>query len=254
MTTKPKAQKYRIRRIPSTANPNAAATPSSDPSPETAAARQTEAGAVNKTVTDKGQTDINAIRQEGLTGRQLRMARRVAQKNGLSVTSDFDAVRQLRERGIDPFQRANVLDLVAPDDKKTDATAPQMKAATAKIPADQARIQLPQTVAQKSALPSTKVGQAEDPSDRRGREIREIQKDIARRRRRNLIALIGRLTIFVFLPTFMAGYYFYSIATPMYGTKSEFVIQQAEATGGGGFGSLFSGCLLYTSPSPRDRG
>ena len=246
MTTKPKAQKYRIRRIPSTANPNTAAKPSSNPSLETAAARQTEADAMNTPLSDKGQTDIDSIRQEGLTGRQLRMARRVAQKNGLSVTSDFDAVRQLRERDIDPFQRANVLDLVAPDDKKTDAAATQMKAKTGKNPDDQARIQLPQAVGQKSALPSTQVGQPENPADRRGREIREIQRDIARRRRRNLIALFARLTIFVFLPTFIAGHYFYNIATPMYGTKSEFVIQQAEAAGGGGFGSLFSGTGLAT--------
>jgi capsular polysaccharide transport system permease protein len=58
--------------------------------------------------------DIDAIRHEGLTGRQLRMARPVAQKNGMSVTSDFDAMRQLRLAGVDPFQRSTVLKLVAP--------------------------------------------------------------------------------------------------------------------------------------------
>ena len=46
---------------------------------------------------------IAEIRREGLTGRQLRMARRLAQKQGLTPSSDFDAVRQLREMGIDPF-------------------------------------------------------------------------------------------------------------------------------------------------------
>ena len=40
--------------------------------------------------------ELDAIRREGLTGRQLRMARRVAQKHGLAPTSDFDAVRLLR--------------------------------------------------------------------------------------------------------------------------------------------------------------
>ena len=43
--------------------------------------------------------DIDSIRREGLTGRQLRMARRVAQKHGLPATSDFDAVRLLRNAG-----------------------------------------------------------------------------------------------------------------------------------------------------------
>ena len=42
--------------------------------------------------------DIEAIRHEGLTGRQLRMARRLAQKHGLPATSDFDAVRLLAQR------------------------------------------------------------------------------------------------------------------------------------------------------------
>ena len=58
---------------------------------------------------------MDAIRAEGLTGRQLRMARRVANKHGLHPTSDFDAVRLLRARGIDPFQRTNMLELVQAD-------------------------------------------------------------------------------------------------------------------------------------------
>ena len=66
---------------------------------------------------------IDAIRKEGLTGRQLRMARRVAQKNGLAVTSDFDAVKQLRDRGVDPFQRANILELVVPEDTASAVSA-----------------------------------------------------------------------------------------------------------------------------------
>ena len=56
--------------------------------------------------------DIDAIRHEGLTGRQLRMARRLAQKHELPATSDFDAVRLLRKAGIDPFQRSALLELV----------------------------------------------------------------------------------------------------------------------------------------------
>lgn len=203
-------------------------------------------GDVDSPATVAGETDIDAIRQEGLTGRQLRMARRVAQKNGLAVTSDFDAVRQLRQKGIDPFQRGNVLELVTPNDKQTKTAANQMQIATAKVPAEQAKVQLPQTTTRKPNLPSTQLGAPDNRAERRASEIRRIQKDIARRRRRNLLALFGRLAMFVILPTVAAGYYFFAIATPMYGTKSEFIIQQAESQGGGGLGSLFAGSGLAT--------
>ena len=254
MTTKPKAQKFRIRRSSSTAS----AAPASDPTPQQAAPQQAYtqtaatampkgvSGDVDSPATVAGETDIDAIRQEGLTGRQLRMARRVAQKNGLAVTSDFDAVRQLRQKGIDPFQRGNVLELVTPNDKQTKTAANQMQIATAKVPAEQAKVQLPQTTTRKPNLPSTQLGAPDNPAERRASEIRRIQKDIARRRRRNLLALFGRLAMFVILPTVAAGYYFFAIATPMYGTKSEFVIQQAESQGGGGLGSLFAGSGLAT--------
>ena len=266
MTTKPKAQKFRIRRPageapPAPAAPSAAeaqqpkpavirpaqsaATPQAAAPAQPAPAAQPVAGQVDSARTVSAETDIDAIRQEGLTGRQLRMARRVAQKTGLAVTSDFDAVRQLRQRGIDPFQRGNVLELVTPNDGQTQAAAGQMQAATARIPAEQAnKVQLPQTVQRQQTLPSTQVGAPDNPAERRASEIRRIQQDIARRRRRNMASLFGRLAMFVILPTIAAGYYFFVMATPMYGTKSEFVIQQAEASGGGGLGSLFQGTGL----------
>lgn len=250
MTTKPKAQKFRIRRNTSAGNP---ATDAPDPTqtdaaPQSGASVRPQAGmsgSVDAPTTVSAETDLDAIRQEGLTGRQLRMARRVAQKNGLAVTSDFDAVRQLRARGIDPFQRANVLELVTPNDAQTKAAANQMQIATAKVPADQARVQLPQTVNRNPQLPSTDTN-PDNPAERRASEIRRMQMDIARRRRRNMLSLFGRIAMFVLLPTIAAGYYFYNIATPMYGTKSEFVIQQAESGGGGALGGLFSGTGLAT--------
>jgi len=261
MTTKPKAQKFRIRRGPSGADPAPTApSPEAAPQPQPSVVRpaaaqpahpapqpQPVAGQVDSASTVSAETDIDAIRQEGLTGRQLRMARRVAQKTGLAVTSDFDAVRQLRQRGIDPFQRGNVLELVAPNEGQTQAAANQMQVATAKVPAEQAnKVQLPQTVQRQQTMPSTQVGAAENPAERRASEIRRIQQDIARRRRRNMASLFGRLAMFVILPTIAAGYYFFIMATPMYGTKSEFVIQQAESQGGGGLGGLFSGTGLAT--------
>ncbi|MEW9919575.1 capsule biosynthesis protein [Marimonas sp. MJW-29] len=197
------------------------------PSAPKATAREGEVASASEVA---GETDIDAIRREGLTGRQLRLARRVAQKHGLAPTSDFDAISLLRKQGIDPFQRSNMLELVVPsnDGKKGEVGAE---------PAPAGRVQLPQTVpAGGVKLPATEMS----PTERRQREISEIQRDISRRRRRKLGLLLTRLAFFVMLPTFIAGFYFYKIATPMYATTSQFLIIQSE---GGGGASPFGGIL-----------
>lgn len=181
------------------------------------------------------EAEIDAIRREGLTGRQLRLARRVAQKHGLPATSDHDAVRLLRQAGIDPFQRTNMLELVA--------SGPDARAVT--VPQTGDGVALPQT---------TRVARPAPPEQRaevnHAEEIRKIQRDIARRRRRRSALLALRLFFFVTLPTIIAGWYYFTQATPMYATKSEFVIQQSQnptAGGGGGLGGLLQGSPLATS-------
>ncbi|MEO0917494.1 MAG: capsule biosynthesis protein, partial [Pseudomonadota bacterium] len=130
---KPKAPKFRIRRAPTRpASDGESPFPSSQPGEGSvaAAAQPDETPMVLNQPVDDGfgdrafpgstkadadaeaATTIAEIRREGLTGRQLRMARRLAQKQGLSPSSDFDAVRLLREQGIDPFDRANMIELV----------------------------------------------------------------------------------------------------------------------------------------------
>ena len=257
MTTKPKAKKFRIRRSESLdapaaggAQPNAApsAAPTRPPvqvvkkgmhpagaaqtAPDNSAAAPAPQAAPEQPTPQGAEAEIDAIKREGLTGRQLRMARRMAQKNELPATSDYDAVRVLRNAGIDPFQRTNMLDLM-PTSKGEKAPAG-------------GRVQLPQTMpVGKSNLPSTETM---SPSEMRALEIGEIQKDIARRRRKRMLLLLARLSAFVFLPTLFAGWYFYSVATPMYSTKSEFLILQADAAGGsGGIGGLLSGTQFATN-------
>jgi len=184
---------------------------------------------------------LDDIRREGLTGRQLRMARRVAQKHGLAPTSDFDAVRLLRAKGIDPFQRTTMLELVVPQNGNGGEGGGDDNLPATTGGADR---NLPQTVKQgDNTLPSTELS----PADRRAREVMEIQHDIARRRRRKLLLLFTRLAAFVFLPTMLAGHYFYNIATPMYSTKSEFLILQADSQGGSGMGGLLSGTQFATN-------
>ena len=247
MTTKPKARKFRIKRTaPSLGTSQAAAAraedaaetpapraqPQAQSQPQAATPQQGEVASAGQV---QSENTIDAIRQEGLTGRQLRMARRVAQKHGLAPTSDFDAVRLLRAKGIDPFQRSNMLELVVPQAgaEPHEGGAPD---AFANLPATtggagSGRAQLPQTINPKQQqLPSTELS----PAERRNQEIQNIQRDIMRRRRKKMGLLMVRLAFFVILPTFLAGYYFYSIATPMYATKSEFLIIQNEGSGGAG--------------------
>ncbi len=235
MTTKPKARKFRIKRNTpvsgaSEAAPKDTGAPAEKAAPAPEAPKQTEAqtptgqsGQVSSAREMNTSQDIDEIRKEGLTGRQLRMARRMAQKHGLAPVSDFDAVRLLRARGIDPFQRVNILEVVANGGQ-------QEAAGDAK-----SRVQLPQTVpSDRQTLPSSDVS----PTEQRAAEIMGIQRDIAKRRRRKLLLLLSRLSAFVFLPTLIAGYYYYAVATPMYATKSEFLILTADGGGGGAGGGL----------------
>ena len=152
------------------------------------------------------------------------MARRVAEKHGLAPTSDHDAVRLLRARGIDPFQRTTMLQLVMPAE-----TAPELSG-------DALQAEL-------TNLPSTEVA---SPAERRAAEITRIQQDIAIRRRRKSLMLLARLAAFVALPTLLTGLYFYAVATPMYSTQAEFLILKNDG-GSAGMGSLLSGTQFATN-------
>ena len=175
--------------------------------------------------------EIDAIRREGLTGRQLRVARRLAQKHNLQASSDFDAVRLLRRAGIDPFGHSAVLELVQSDGDKAEPS----RALTL------TRDKLPQT-ARATPLPSTDLRVEEGHIA----EVRRIQADIVARRRRRLALMWGKLALFVFIPTLVAGWYYFAVATPMYSTSAKFVIQQATAASQ--ITSLFSGTTFATGP------
>ncbi|WP_312530336.1 capsule biosynthesis protein [Paracoccus sp. (in: a-proteobacteria)] len=189
---------------------------------------------------------IAAVRGENLTGRQLRMARRIAGMNDIQVESDFEAVVILRDRGIDPFHRTEVGNILSSEGAKVQAKPPAQPA-PGKAVALKANQPLP------SRMPREKQNTPALPSrealteDRRAAEIYRIQRDIAKRRRRRMIMLAGRLFAFVALPTLLAAYYYFVVATPLYGTHSQFLIQQAEKSSSGGLGSLFGGTQLATN-------
>ncbi|MGJ8623496.1 MAG: capsule biosynthesis protein [Yoonia sp.] len=221
MTTKPTIKRFHVRRRKAGDAQEAPTEAAQDATPDAPQEERAPSHA----------EQIDAISKEGLTARQLRLARRVALKNGFEASSDYDAVRQLRAAGIDPFQRSSVVDLIVPD--------------SAKKSGQKMGLQLPDTREGGILLPTQKNSAA---SERNASEIRQIQRDIARRRRRKLLLLFTRLAVFIFLPTAMAGYYFYAIATPMYATNSEIVIQQAAPQNGapGGLATMFQGTSMAT--------
>lgn len=186
--------------------------------------------------------EIDAIRREGLTGRQLRMARRMAQKYGLPATSDFDAVRLLRGAGIDPFQKGDMLDMIAAEDESGE-DGPTRPRSTAMVPVPGDGVRLPQTIKPAKVPASAVPAQAEV---NHLAELSRIQQDLVRRRRRNGFLMALRLLFFVALPGLLAGIYYYRIATPLYATKTEFVIQQADPSTTGGTSS--GGMLSSRSP------
>ncbi|WP_372802582.1 capsule biosynthesis protein [Paracoccus seriniphilus] len=186
---------------------------------------------------------LQAIRDEKLTERQLRIARRIATLHQIEVQSDEEAVLRLRERGIDPSQRAALGKLLS-------AAGTQASAA----PGRNTPALVPQ--AQPPSAPGTGLGPARPPlpsrdaltEERRAAEIYRIQHDIARRRRRRLMMLALRLLFFIALPTLLTGLYYFRIASPLYATYSQFQIQSAESSGSSGLGGLLSGSQLATNP------
>lgn len=268
MTMTPKARKFRIRRPdraatdhdstqPDVATPADATARAAHPSAEALMsspdadedgfgdmALPGSAAAERKAAVPKGAApvaksvddELAAIRAEGLTGRQLRMARRTAQKLGLHPSSDFDAVRLLRARNIDPFGTSNMLELVVDGQP---GAAPQGSGQT--LPVAAATAKVPATTSPAAAPPKPQAVTA----DKRAEEIMAVQRDIARRRQKRLFLLLSRLSFFVFLPTLLVGYYYFFVATPLYATHTEFVIQKAE--GGGGSGGPLSSMLGGTS-------
>jgi len=230
----PKAKKFRIRRA--AAGPSGVSGPvqtghvpaPEEPAPLTSAEKKPQKEPPLR-LTNSEKTflspaeEIENIKQENLTGRQLRIARREAQRHGLNPSSDLDAVRILRRNGFDPFKRADLLSLVTTEDPEHPRNLP---AAIRHAPP-----------------PSSHVISDEE----RVRDILKIQQDLAKRRRHKMTLLLVKLMVFVIAPTLLAGYYYYAVATPMYGTQSEFVIQQAEAPSGSGLGGLFAGTGFATT-------
>ncbi|RWR11045.1 capsule biosynthesis protein [Paenirhodobacter populi] len=224
--------------------------------------RKAEAAPAQETAEQRRQA-LDAILNEGLTGRQFRLARRIALRQGINVTTDAEAVLELRRRGIDPFDRALLLTLdsgaqkASPpvvngtvEDTAPDATGGDLIRSGDRTPAPRragALEPMPQLPPSFPRQPPPGFPGFPDEAER-AREVLRIQRDIIRRRRRKLAMLALRLAFFVLLPTLIAGWYYFMVATPLYATKTEMVIQKADsANAGAGLGGLFSGTQLATN-------
>ena len=191
---------------------------------------------------------IAAVKAEKLPAGRLRIAEKVAALHKIEAASPEEALARLRQQGIDPFHKDALRRAVAEEGARSGAApAPN----------------LPTVVPDDKKLPAKAPAKPPPPAPRRGvpapdglseaqraEEILSIQRDIARRRRRRLWMLFARLAAFVFIPTLVTGWYFFTQATPLYATVSQFQIQHANtaAPSVGGLGALLGGSQLATNP------
>lgn len=146
----------------------------------------------------------------------LRKARQKAKRVGLEATDDEHAARLLEELGVDVLN--DDVSLINVGNVGADKPAQAGNDLTEQVSAN------------------FMLNDAE-----RLAEVHAIQRDLIRRRRVRLFLLMLRLLFFVVLPTFLVGRYYYTEATDMYETESQFVIQKSEAAGASALGGLFSG-------------
>lgn len=205
--------------------------------------------AASKKPIDSDADKLAAIRAENLTSRQLRMAARIAAMHEIEVSSEYEAVLRLRERGIDPFHRGAVGHILSKAGQAAQSSPSPNAPATIPQPGIPTRTRKQEIapIGPRSTPPGM-PSREELTEERRAAEIYRIQRDIARRRRRNLMFLMARLAFFVGLPTLLAGWYYFTQATPLYATNSQFLIQQADSGARGELGGLFSGTQLATNP------
>ncbi len=194
--------------------------------------------------------------------RHRRQALRQAKRQGLNPRSGDHALYLLADEGIDVIGAdESMLSQASKAEKDTadggssdDGQAAQGRAEGGQADADSRN--LPARRAQESGevaltdqefMAPDKARKTRDFQTEQEEQVHRIQRELVGRRRRRFLAMMLRLAVFVFLPTAAVGYYYFVIATPMYETKSEFVIQTSESpTGGGGGLSLLSGTSFAT--------
>lgn len=255
MTTPPKVRIYHTKRRQSApgaqadaAQEAAAATRAADRSVAQSGERAANtAPPASKTMTQR----IDEVKAEQLTGRQLRLARRIAAMHGIDAASDEEAVVLLRDRGVDPFHRSSLAQLVAStgQSQQADPAASGNQIALRRDPAAPGGSTpigqiVPAQIPAGQPVPPKLPPREALTEEKRAAEIYRIQRDIARRRRIKQFWLAVRLFLLVAIPTALSGWYYFRVATPLYETNSQFMIQQADTAMVASGNSILSGIQL----------
>ena len=156
----------------------------------------------------------------------FRVAMRKAKRLGLEPADGKEAAKMLEDRGIDVMKEQITVMHVAQEAEN--ANGPQKN-----LPATSAGDKLPAT-----STDEKQVGPAPMTEAERMREIAKIKRGMIRRRRMRLALLMIRLCFFVALPTFLSGYYYYVVATPMYVVESQMSVQRADPATAASAGAL----------------
>lgn len=194
--------------------------------------------------------------------RHRKMAMRRVRELGLEFSSPNEALHLAAKNGINLFAHdESILDIakVDPPQKKPPADATTEVPAKPKPKNQVVKAKGTQVAAAGDKAASVMrapdednalaaVNQMDEEKARREKEISRIQRNLVRRRRARLWAMMLRLIVFVFIPTWVVGYYYVFVASDMYETNSQFVIQTTEnPASSGGLGGLLAGTGLATA-------
>ena len=165
--------------------------------------------------------------------RHRQFALREARRRGLNIKDPNTALHKMAELGVNIFMHdESILDMAEDGKSSPEQPAPKAKKNVENLPAkrkpDASELMKPE---QDQEI-MKRAENAKKLQEERDAEIAKIQKGLVKRRRRRLFAMLLRLFVFVFLPTALVGYYYVALASDMYETNSEFVIQTTEASTG----------------------
>jgi len=149
-----------------------------------------------------------------------RVALRKAKRLGLATEDGKEAARMLEERGIDVLKEKITMVHLASEANAQAVSQPAKTGET--VPAKAKAPSPPQPISEIERL----------------REIAKIKRGMIRRRRLRLLLLTVRLLFFVALPSYLAGYYYYNIATPMYVVETQMSVQRSDPTTAAATGAM----------------
>jgi len=151
-----------------------------------------------------------------------RVALRKAKRLGLTPETGEDAATMLQDRGIDVLkEQITVMHMAA--EANTASTQRALAKTGETLPAEVAATDgKPQPISELERL----------------REINKIKRGMIRRRRMRLMLLTVRILFFVALPSYLTGYYYYNLATPMFVVETQMSVQRSDPSSAASAGAM----------------